>query len=518
MIEIHSALNPNMLHHKLAADNKTTMDSRKHGKLATRDAAESSVSGGSGMKNLHHVPCKFFRQGACTAGNNCPFSHSLDNERSPCKYFLKGNCKFGSKCALSHSPTALQAQFSEQNGSLKNETSPQTNGARRMGRMSPSNNSYLRAASSKMQNTMPSSNGRARSSVTYTAPSAEFSRMPPNSGFLTSFDSLSISPSQGTTSPTVAAAAAAAVANTEHRGLLFQQMQNFMSDDQPPIVGSASRRPSLLGISSSGSPSFVSISRGTLSSSLDQKLSAVFMRNAAAAQQQKGNSGSMSLSFGTVLARDSVVARSNSIDLQSHSTVSASLPTRSVTRALTYNDGSSDEENYGNGGKIASSLENNGLSSPLLANGAYQRQRSNNATPFMPASSHASTLSPGSSRFGALFERAKANEKKLSLPTTPSSSFSGSFMVNHTDYFSEMCSMEAVRPALISRLASEPLLSNIPTKTPTHRTLSPFLDKGGITVTTSPLPLENSSRMPMSATSWKGPPVFEEETPFQMDD
>ncbi|KAF8537098.1 hypothetical protein BDD12DRAFT_918158 [Trichophaea hybrida] len=57
-----------------------------------------------GSKNLNHVPCKFFRQGACQAGKACPFSHSTDpsNEAAPCKYFSKGNCKFGAKCALAH--------------------------------------------------------------------------------------------------------------------------------------------------------------------------------------------------------------------------------------------------------------------------------------------------------------------------------------------------------------------------------------------------------------------------------
>ncbi|KAG4304789.1 hypothetical protein PORY_001842 [Pneumocystis oryctolagi] len=56
------------------------------------------------LKNLQHVPCKFYRQGMCTAGRNCPFSHNLnlESEGAPCKYFQKGNCKFGAKCALAH--------------------------------------------------------------------------------------------------------------------------------------------------------------------------------------------------------------------------------------------------------------------------------------------------------------------------------------------------------------------------------------------------------------------------------
>ncbi|KAF1816026.1 hypothetical protein P152DRAFT_108186 [Eremomyces bilateralis CBS 781.70] len=52
-------------------------------------------------KNTKHVPCKFFRQGACQAGTACPFLHTLDVV-TPCKYYQKGNCKFGMKCANQH--------------------------------------------------------------------------------------------------------------------------------------------------------------------------------------------------------------------------------------------------------------------------------------------------------------------------------------------------------------------------------------------------------------------------------
>ncbi|KAI9373233.1 hypothetical protein BJX61DRAFT_533328 [Aspergillus egyptiacus] len=56
------------------------------------------------QSNTKHVPCKFFRQGACQAGPACPFLHSTDaaSDYAPCKYFTKGNCKFGAKCALAH--------------------------------------------------------------------------------------------------------------------------------------------------------------------------------------------------------------------------------------------------------------------------------------------------------------------------------------------------------------------------------------------------------------------------------
>lgn len=65
-----------------------------------------SNSSATSNKNLSHVPCKFYRQGICQAGNLCPFSHNLDGtlaaDKLPCKYFQKGNCKFGLKCALAH--------------------------------------------------------------------------------------------------------------------------------------------------------------------------------------------------------------------------------------------------------------------------------------------------------------------------------------------------------------------------------------------------------------------------------
>lgn len=64
------------------------------------------TSNANANKNLRHVPCKFFRQGICQAGNSCPFSHNLEGslgaDKLPCKYFQKGNCKFGLKCALAH--------------------------------------------------------------------------------------------------------------------------------------------------------------------------------------------------------------------------------------------------------------------------------------------------------------------------------------------------------------------------------------------------------------------------------
>ncbi|KAF8320315.1 hypothetical protein DL93DRAFT_1831198 [Clavulina sp. PMI_390] len=56
-------------------------------------------------KDLSHVPCRFFKAGACTAGASCPFSHATSEPGQPkgiCQWYVKGNCKFGHKCALAH--------------------------------------------------------------------------------------------------------------------------------------------------------------------------------------------------------------------------------------------------------------------------------------------------------------------------------------------------------------------------------------------------------------------------------
>ena len=64
-------------------------------------------------RNFKHVPCKFFKKGACQAGASCPFSHSVEAveaaSRTPCKYFLQGNCRFGARCANSHNPADAPA-------------------------------------------------------------------------------------------------------------------------------------------------------------------------------------------------------------------------------------------------------------------------------------------------------------------------------------------------------------------------------------------------------------------------
>ncbi|GMK55317.1 hypothetical protein CspeluHIS016_0203730 [Cutaneotrichosporon spelunceum] len=65
-------------------------------------SALSSSKGKNATSALSHVPCRFFKAGACTAGSSCPFSHDLGGKKEVCQWFLKGDCKFGHKCALAH--------------------------------------------------------------------------------------------------------------------------------------------------------------------------------------------------------------------------------------------------------------------------------------------------------------------------------------------------------------------------------------------------------------------------------
>ncbi|CAK7206293.1 hypothetical protein SEUCBS139899_009081 [Sporothrix eucalyptigena] len=77
-----------------------------HGQDSTASpmvGAQARFDGPRSPPNTAHVPCKFFRQGACQAGNSCPFSHDIGTAiETVCKYFAKGNCKFGPKCANMH--------------------------------------------------------------------------------------------------------------------------------------------------------------------------------------------------------------------------------------------------------------------------------------------------------------------------------------------------------------------------------------------------------------------------------
>ncbi|WFD33097.1 hypothetical protein MSPP1_004154 [Malassezia sp. CBS 17886] len=81
------------------------------------DDASHPVAGGAGSalanaklstkkkEALGQVPCKFFRNNGCSAGDACPFAHTVPGEGQPkavCQWYLKGSCRFGHRCALAH--------------------------------------------------------------------------------------------------------------------------------------------------------------------------------------------------------------------------------------------------------------------------------------------------------------------------------------------------------------------------------------------------------------------------------
>lgn len=80
-----------------------------------RRLTAANISSERRREALAQVPCKFFRNGGCSAGASCAFSHTLpDDPNAPdadgvgsgtnviCQWFLRGNCRFGAKCALAH--------------------------------------------------------------------------------------------------------------------------------------------------------------------------------------------------------------------------------------------------------------------------------------------------------------------------------------------------------------------------------------------------------------------------------
>ncbi|KAF9444635.1 hypothetical protein P691DRAFT_677258 [Macrolepiota fuliginosa MF-IS2] len=80
-------------------------ESDRHERGEKSGGKQKATSASTKAKDLSHVPCKFFKVGACTAGASCPFSHASAEpgaQKEPCAWFIKGNCKFGHKCALAH--------------------------------------------------------------------------------------------------------------------------------------------------------------------------------------------------------------------------------------------------------------------------------------------------------------------------------------------------------------------------------------------------------------------------------
>lgn len=83
-------------------------DHDEHAHAAPHDAGSALANAKLSSKKkeaLGQVPCKFFRNNGCSAGDACPFAHTLPGEGQPkavCQWYLKGSCRFGHRCALAH--------------------------------------------------------------------------------------------------------------------------------------------------------------------------------------------------------------------------------------------------------------------------------------------------------------------------------------------------------------------------------------------------------------------------------
>ncbi len=65
------------------------------------------------IADTSHVPCKFFRQGACQAGSACPFSHDLGAaSETVCKYFAKVRDLKHSPMTTAHLPPLFPSALS----------------------------------------------------------------------------------------------------------------------------------------------------------------------------------------------------------------------------------------------------------------------------------------------------------------------------------------------------------------------------------------------------------------------
>jgi len=71
-------------------------------------ASEPPGSNSDRKSNLSRVPCRFWNNGYCSAGDNCRFSHDQPNAQQPetsnvpCRFFLQGTCQAGKRCLFSH--------------------------------------------------------------------------------------------------------------------------------------------------------------------------------------------------------------------------------------------------------------------------------------------------------------------------------------------------------------------------------------------------------------------------------
>ncbi|OMJ26541.1 Protein cps3 [Smittium culicis] len=103
----------------------TDLEKNKSTKFVTKSKSEKTGGGHNGG-STKHIPCKFYKNGNCTAGDSCTFLHDLSafSEKPVCKYFAKGSCKYGNKCALLHTSTEISSPNPNQSFNYQDQQKP----------------------------------------------------------------------------------------------------------------------------------------------------------------------------------------------------------------------------------------------------------------------------------------------------------------------------------------------------------------------------------------------------------
>ncbi|KAG0553883.1 hypothetical protein M758_12G048900 [Ceratodon purpureus] len=69
--------------------------------------------------------CSYYRQGLCTRGNSCPFSHSILAKPVPCKFYQSfSGCRYGNECRFSHDAIKGTEMFLDKGPVLFEEIMP----------------------------------------------------------------------------------------------------------------------------------------------------------------------------------------------------------------------------------------------------------------------------------------------------------------------------------------------------------------------------------------------------------
>ncbi|EFX03469.1 spindle poison sensitivity protein [Grosmannia clavigera kw1407] len=110
---------PDFRHTRSASLTKISPPNGHHLQDPLSPMATQRFDGPRSPPNTAHVPCKFFRQGACQAGNSCPFSHDIGAAtETVCKYFAKVTYVLSARLAEFWQRPPLDTPFPTPNCSL----------------------------------------------------------------------------------------------------------------------------------------------------------------------------------------------------------------------------------------------------------------------------------------------------------------------------------------------------------------------------------------------------------------